>query len=156
VGDFSSPSSARRRAGLDLRHSNGSTNVWGRFLFRTRIVRKQEAIQRTQLNPKMRWAIALGPGKRVTGKLGTGTSIVPVIGCKLQLPTPLPHIVAETPMTEERKHAILFAATLLCARKLIETIESDKPNFAEEYFVDRAIRKVEFILEKIDKKFQTT
>jgi hypothetical protein len=29
---------------------------------------------------------------------------------------------------EQRKHAILFAATLLCARKLIETMESDKPN----------------------------
>jgi len=56
-------------------------------------------------------------------------------------------------MTEERKHAILFAATLLCARKLIETIESDKPNFAEEYFVDKAIRKAEFILEKIDKRW---
>jgi len=27
-------------------------------------------------------------------------------------------------MTEERKHAILFAATLLCARKLIEIIDS--------------------------------
>jgi hypothetical protein len=39
-------------------------------------------------------------------------------------------------MTEERKHAILFAATLLCARKLIETIEADKPNLAKEYFVD--------------------
>jgi hypothetical protein len=25
-------------------------------------------------------------------------------------------------MTEERKHAILFAVTLLCARKLIETL----------------------------------
>ena len=34
-------------------------------------------------------------------------------------------------MIEERKHAILFAATLLCARKLIETIESDKPNMGE-------------------------
>jgi len=56
-------------------------------------------------------------------------------------------------MTEERKHAILFAATLLCARKMIETIESDKPNFAEEYFVDRAIRKAEFILERIDKRW---
>jgi len=56
-------------------------------------------------------------------------------------------------MTEERKHAILFAATLLCARKMIETIESDKPNFAEEYFVDRAIRKVEFILERIEKRW---
>jgi hypothetical protein len=39
-------------------------------------------------------------------------------------------------MTEVRKHAILFAATLLCARKLIETIESDKPNPAKQYFVD--------------------
>jgi hypothetical protein len=30
-------------------------------------------------------------------------------------------------MTEEQKHAILFAATLLSARRSIETIESDKP-----------------------------
>jgi len=28
-------------------------------------------------------------------------------------------------MTEERKHAILFAVTLLSARRLIENIESD-------------------------------
>ena len=56
-------------------------------------------------------------------------------------------------MTEDRKHAILFAATLLCARKLIETMESDKPNFAEEYFVDRAIQKAAFILERIDRKW---
>lgn len=55
-------------------------------------------------------------------------------------------------MTEDRKHAILFAATLLCARKLIETIESDKPNFAEQYWVDRAVEKAAFILERIDKK----
>ena len=27
-----------------------------------------------------------------------------------------------TPMTEERKYAILFAATLLCARKLMELV----------------------------------
>ena len=56
-------------------------------------------------------------------------------------------------MTEERKHAILFAATLLCARKLIETIDSDKPNFAKGYFVDRAIQEAEFILERIDKRW---
>jgi len=56
-------------------------------------------------------------------------------------------------MTEERKHAILFAATLLCARKLMETMESDKPNFAEQYWVDRAIDKATFILERIDKKW---
>jgi len=35
----------------------------------------------------------------------------------------------------ERRHAILFAATLLCGRKLIESIESDKPNLAKQYFV---------------------
>ncbi len=55
-------------------------------------------------------------------------------------------------MTEERKHAILFAATLLCARKLIETIDSDRPNMAKQYFVDRAIDEAEFILERIGKK----
>ena len=44
-------------------------------------------------------------------------------------------------MTEERKHAILFAATLLCARKMIETMESDKPNFAEEYLWTERWRK---------------
>ncbi len=59
-------------------------------------------------------------------------------------------------MTEERKHAILFAATLLCARKLIETIDSDKPNMAKQYFVDRAVQEAEFILERIDKKFPSS
>jgi len=59
-------------------------------------------------------------------------------------------------MTEERKHAILFAATLLCARKLIETIESDKPNMAEQFFIDRAIQKVEFILQRIDSRHSAT
>lgn len=56
-------------------------------------------------------------------------------------------------MTEERKHAILFAGTLLCPRKMIESMESDKPNFAKQYSVDKAIDEVAFILERIDKKF---
>jgi hypothetical protein len=56
-------------------------------------------------------------------------------------------------MTKERKHAILFAATPLCARKLVETIESDKPNLAKQYFVDKAIQEAEFILERIDQKW---
>ena len=47
-------------------------------------------------------------------------------------------------MTEERKYAILFAATLLCARKLIETMESDKRNFAKQYFVDKAVDEAAF------------
>jgi hypothetical protein len=56
-------------------------------------------------------------------------------------------------MTEDRKHAILCAATLLCARKLIETMESGKPNFAKQYFLDRAIDDAGFILERIDKRW---
>ena len=56
-------------------------------------------------------------------------------------------------MSEQRKHAILFAATLLCARKLIETMESDKPNFAKQYFVDKAIDEAAFISERIDRKW---
>ena len=55
-------------------------------------------------------------------------------------------------MTEERKLAILLAATLLSARKLLE-MDPDKPNPAKGYFVDRAIDDGVFILERIDKKF---
>ena len=43
-----------------------------------------------------------------------------------------------------RQRALLSAAALLCARKLIETIESDKPNFADHFWVGRAIGKVAF------------
>jgi len=56
-------------------------------------------------------------------------------------------------MTEERKHAILFAATLLCARKLIDSMESSKPNFAKQFFVDKAIEEAAFILERVDRKW---
>ncbi len=59
-------------------------------------------------------------------------------------------------MTEERKHAILFAATLLSARRLIENIESDKPHLNEQYFIDRAIAKAVQVLERIDAKYATT
>jgi hypothetical protein len=58
-------------------------------------------------------------------------------------------------MTEERKHAILFAATLLSARRILETIDSDKPNMAEEFFIERAVRKAELIMEVIDKRWPT-
>ncbi|MGB8473921.1 MAG: hypothetical protein WCE61_07555 [Candidatus Acidiferrum sp.] len=59
-------------------------------------------------------------------------------------------------MTEKRKHAILFAATILSARKLMDSIESDKPNFAKGYWVERAINEAAFVMEKIDKKWPTT
>jgi hypothetical protein len=38
-------------------------------------------------------------------------------------------------MTEERKYAILFAATLLSARKLIDLIDEGKPSMAKQFFV---------------------
>jgi len=56
-------------------------------------------------------------------------------------------------MTEDRKYAILFAATLLCARKMIEIMDSDKPNFAKQYFVDKAVDEEAFILERIDHRW---
>ena len=40
-------------------------------------------------------------------------------------------------MTEEGQFAILFAATILAARKLID-MDPNKPNMAKGYFVDRA------------------
>jgi len=47
-------------------------------------------------------------------------------------------------MTEERKFAILFAATILAARKLID-MDPNKPNMAKGYFVDKAIDDAAFI-----------
>jgi hypothetical protein len=53
-------------------------------------------------------------------------------------------------MTEERKHAILFAATILAARKLNDA--EIKP-WAREYAITDAIEKANRILEKIDEKW---
>ena len=57
-------------------------------------------------------------------------------------------------MTEERKFAILFAATILAARKLID-LDPNKPNMAKGFIVDRAIDDAAFILEKIDTRWPT-
>jgi hypothetical protein len=57
-------------------------------------------------------------------------------------------------MTEERKHAILFAAALLSARKIYET-DLFKPSPAKDFYVDRAIAEAANILDKIDKKWPT-
>jgi len=35
-----------------------------------------------------------------------------------------------------------------CARKLIETIESEKPNMAEQFFIDRGIQKGESVMQR--------
>jgi hypothetical protein len=55
-------------------------------------------------------------------------------------------------MTEERKFAILFAATILSARKLMD-MDPAKPNPAKGYHVDHAIDDAAFILERIDAKW---
>jgi hypothetical protein len=66
---------------------------------------------------------------------------------------PLPAIhLREILMTEERKYAILFAATLLCARKMIE-LDSDRPSPARVAAVENAISQAAFILECIDRKW---
>ena len=57
-------------------------------------------------------------------------------------------------MDEQRKYAILFAATLLSARKLME-MDADKPNMAKGYIVDKAIDDAAFIFERIDKRWPT-
>jgi hypothetical protein len=55
-------------------------------------------------------------------------------------------------MTEERKFAILFAVTLLCARKLME-LDPDRPSPARVATIENAIRQAAFILEQIDRRW---
>jgi len=54
-------------------------------------------------------------------------------------------------MTEKRKYAVLFAATLLCARKLMEL--GDRPSPAKFAVVEDAISNAKFILDRIDKRW---
>jgi hypothetical protein len=56
-------------------------------------------------------------------------------------------------MTEERKHAILFSATILAARKLSEV---GTTSWARECAITDAIEKANHILEKIDGKWPAT
>lgn len=55
-------------------------------------------------------------------------------------------------MTEERKYALLLAATILSARKL-SALESDRPSPAKFTIVNRAIEQAEFILQRIDERW---
>jgi len=61
-------------------------------------------------------------------------------------------------MTEERKHAILFAATLLCARKIIGLIDTDvTARMSKKHWLDslekQAIEHVAQLAEKIDERW---
>jgi len=55
-------------------------------------------------------------------------------------------------VTEERKFAILFAATILAARRLMD-MDPNKPNMAKGFFVDRAIADAASIMERIDARW---
>jgi hypothetical protein len=58
-------------------------------------------------------------------------------------------------MDQQRKHAILFAATLLCARKLTPMME-DNPDTSKEFLTEhyrwRAIEQAHRLLKMIDKR----
>ncbi len=62
-------------------------------------------------------------------------------------------------MTEERKHAVLLAATILCARKMMPMLEDETPNIAQAFwtrhYVKRAIEQAARILKKIDELWPT-
>ncbi|PYU55024.1 MAG: hypothetical protein DMG55_29445 [Acidobacteria bacterium] len=51
-----------------------------------------------------------------------------------------------------RKFAILFAAAIFAARRLVH-LDPDKPNMAKGFFVDRAVEDVVFIMERIDARW---
>jgi hypothetical protein len=58
-------------------------------------------------------------------------------------------------MSEVRKYAILFAATLLAARKLFE-LDRTKPSMRREFIADEAISDAAYILERIDKRWPSS
>ena len=67
-------------------------------------------------------------------------------------PTSARDLSTGPPMTEERKYAILLAATPLCVRKLMQ-LDSDRPSPAKVAAVENAISQAAFILECIDRKW---
>jgi hypothetical protein len=56
-------------------------------------------------------------------------------------------------MDEQRKMAILFAATILSARRIQDSMTSNKPDMAKQFYIDKAIEEAAFILERIDKRW---
>ena len=70
----------------------------------------------------------------------------------MKVPPLLATYLREAPMTEERKYVILFGATLLCARKLIE-LDSDRPSPAKVAALENTISQAAFIMEHIEKRW---
>ena len=65
-----------------------------------------------------------------------GPSSAGIDRCALCIPRASPGSDNEDTMDEQRKHALLFAATLLCARKLLPLMESDEPKPAQEFLTE--------------------
>jgi hypothetical protein len=63
----------------------------------------------------------------------------------------------EDTMDEQRKHAILFAAALLCAWKLLSLMESDEAKPVQEFLTEhyrwRAVEQAHRLLEIIDTRW---
>ena len=55
-------------------------------------------------------------------------------------------------MTEDRKYALLLAATILSARKLAQ-LDYTRPSPAKFAIVDRAIEQACFILKRIEERW---
>jgi hypothetical protein len=87
-----------------------------------------------------------------TVRLGTTWKAVDLESVPLLLPASLQTAGTHDRRTQARH---FIAATILSARKLIDCIELDKPNFAKDYWVEKAINEAVFVLEKIDKKWAT-
>jgi hypothetical protein len=49
--------------------------------------------------------------------------------------------------------SILFAATILSARRIQESMMLNKPDMAKQFYIDKAVEEAAFILERIDKKW---
>jgi hypothetical protein len=73
--------------------------------------------------------------------------------CILKLPVILS--ASERLMTDDRKYAILFAATLLAARKLID-LDPHIPLPAKSSAIDRAINHAKAIIDEIDRRWPST
>lgn len=49
--------------------------------------------------------------------------------------------------------AILFAVTILSARRIQESITSSKPDLAKQFYIEKAIEEAASILEQINRKW---
>lgn len=78
---------------------------------------------------------------------------------KLPFPLPLPEFhsrkMQESPRDRRKKIRHSVCRSNSCCAGLID-MDSNKPNMAKGYFVDRAIDDAAFILERIDKRWPAT